>query len=176
MPNLSRILVPVDFTKRTEPALEYAKFLAERYQAEILVLHVWEPPRYKMERDVKVSVGGDTRKSLRDIIQGQASEELYGFLDKHRDGSLKLSGRLECGLPSATILDIAAARAAPRSPWGSSSTSMATRSLSTRDARERIRSGVPSSDPSSATTTRTSTFPICDAQLSTHASACRALL
>jgi universal stress protein A len=107
MPNLSRILVPVDFTKRTNPAFEYAVFVAERHNADIDVLHVWEPPRYVVERDVKISVGGKTRESLKDVIKREASKELDAFLEQHKHPTLKVSGRLECGLPSETILNVA---------------------------------------------------------------------
>jgi nucleotide-binding universal stress UspA family protein len=43
---LSRILVPVDFSDRCIGAAGYAKLLAARFGSEIIVIHVVEPPQY----------------------------------------------------------------------------------------------------------------------------------
>jgi nucleotide-binding universal stress UspA family protein len=44
MYELRRILVPTDFSKHAEAALEYAVYLGERYEPEIVLLHVDEFP------------------------------------------------------------------------------------------------------------------------------------
>ena len=45
MPQLKSILVPVDFSRSSDRALEMAIFLAESLGAKLELVHVWEPPR-----------------------------------------------------------------------------------------------------------------------------------
>ena len=42
MPRLKKILLPVDYSDCSRVAMEYALFLAERFDAEIEVLHIAE--------------------------------------------------------------------------------------------------------------------------------------
>ena len=46
---LTRILVPMDFSKTSERALDYAVPLAREFGATITVLHAIEPPPYSMD-------------------------------------------------------------------------------------------------------------------------------
>jgi universal stress protein A len=46
---LKSILVPMDFSKISEKALEYAVPLAKQFGAKISVLHVMEPPPYSID-------------------------------------------------------------------------------------------------------------------------------
>src|ERR1041385_7223114 len=43
---LKRILVPVDFSECSNKALQYAASFAKQFSAEIVLLHVVEPPIY----------------------------------------------------------------------------------------------------------------------------------
>jgi hypothetical protein len=43
-----RILVPIDFSKISQKALEYAVPLAKQFEAKITVLHAFEPLPYPM--------------------------------------------------------------------------------------------------------------------------------
>jgi universal stress protein A len=45
---LKRILVPIDFSKISQKALEYAVPLAKQFEAKITLLHAFEPPPYPM--------------------------------------------------------------------------------------------------------------------------------
>ena len=44
MANLSRILVPVEFSPRCQGAVQYAEALAHQFHSEIVLLHVISPP------------------------------------------------------------------------------------------------------------------------------------
>ena len=48
IPKLKRILVPIDFSKISQKALEYAVPLAKQFEAKITLLHAFEPPPYPM--------------------------------------------------------------------------------------------------------------------------------
>ena len=43
---LKRILFPVDFSERSRGAAVYVEALAGRFEAELILLHVVEPPTY----------------------------------------------------------------------------------------------------------------------------------
>ncbi len=44
MPQIRRILHPTDFSERSEAAWQYAELLANRFEAELLLLHVLQEP------------------------------------------------------------------------------------------------------------------------------------
>ncbi|HEV8245342.1 MAG TPA: universal stress protein [Polyangiaceae bacterium] len=43
---MKKILVPVDFSKSSERALDLALAVAEKFGSTLDILHVWEPPRF----------------------------------------------------------------------------------------------------------------------------------
>jgi nucleotide-binding universal stress UspA family protein len=58
MPDVTRILVPVDFSEGSRGALRYAELLSTRFGAEIVALHVWEPAPV-VAPDQVTWIGGD---------------------------------------------------------------------------------------------------------------------
>lgn len=106
--NLSRILVPVDFSACSRAALDYAAFVARKFSATIDVLHVWEPPRpLWWEGMYPVDVIGEQR-TLVAFESSRAGREMKAFLAHlEEDEGLCTRGRLESGDPYRTILAVA---------------------------------------------------------------------
>lgn len=106
MPAVTRILVPIDFSPSSRVALEYATFLAGKLGAELVALHVWEPPGY---------VGPDTLALLPvaagqpgwDQTRDEVRREVEHFLAKLAERPRQLAVRVEAGEPSDTILNAA---------------------------------------------------------------------
>ncbi|MBI2895630.1 MAG: universal stress protein [Deltaproteobacteria bacterium] len=96
---LRRILVPVDFSRSSRAALEYATLLAGRFEAEIELLHVWDPERRKEDRDL-VSLG------LHSCTEAgrKMKEWLLSLAPALRE---RAHGRLEVGDPCARIVEAA---------------------------------------------------------------------
>ena len=70
MPRLKKILVPVDYSDCSRVAMEYALFLAERFDAEIEVLHVAEIPLGEEHTVVKPDTGEE--ELLSELIMREA--------------------------------------------------------------------------------------------------------
>lgn len=85
---VKRILVPVDFSECANKALHYAVSFAKQFNAEILLLHVVQPPVYV--EGAAVALAGVTEESLRKAATKQL-EERRGDLAELRD--LKTSVR-----------------------------------------------------------------------------------
>jgi nucleotide-binding universal stress UspA family protein len=104
---IARILVPVDFSARSRPAVEYAIALAQPHGAHVDALHVWEPPRFA-GRGIKVAIPGETRESLTDYFHGQATKAMMSFIEEIVPPSnVTLEGQLECGRAASSILEVA---------------------------------------------------------------------
>jgi universal stress protein A len=105
--SVTRVLAPIDFSPSSRAALEYATFLAGSFGAELIVLHVWEPPGY---------VGPDTLALLPvtaehpgvDQTRAEVSREVEQLLAKATSRPKQVGVRIEAGEPSDAIL--AAAR------------------------------------------------------------------
>ena len=67
----SRILAPVDFAAGSSAALNHALFFADRFGAEVSVLHVWEVPQ-TLRPDLMVWLEGAERQPLDTILGEQA--------------------------------------------------------------------------------------------------------
>jgi universal stress protein A len=103
LPAVTRVLVPIDFSPSSRAALEYGTFLAGKLGAELIVLHVWEPPGY---------VGPDTLALLPvaagqpgwDQTRAEVMREVELFLGKASVRPTDLRVRVEAGEPSDAIL------------------------------------------------------------------------
>lgn len=76
---LEKILVPVDFSKSSEMAFTYAKFLAEKFSAAIHLIHVVDK-RY-VERIAELN--GESEDEVSRKLSLQAREKLENFLVKN---------------------------------------------------------------------------------------------
>lgn len=73
---LKRIVAPVDFSQRSIGAARYAEALAERFGAEVILLHVLPPPHYEFS---SMEVGGSVLTELFEARTAQVKAELDSF-------------------------------------------------------------------------------------------------
>jgi universal stress protein A len=112
MPRLKKILVPVDYSDCSRAVMEYALLLAERFDAEIGVLHVVEVPPGGEEHTV---VKPDTGKEqlLSELLMEQAMKAETEFLTPFvRDTTIPIERNLLKGRPGKVIVEAAADRGA----------------------------------------------------------------
>jgi nucleotide-binding universal stress UspA family protein len=107
MVSFSKILVPVDFGGGSRTAVEHAIGLAERFDAQVTLLHVHVPPYYV--GDVPVTVAGANPQPLADYIRTQAQSELDALLEDVRGahGSVSIQGALTGGRVEKEVVRIA---------------------------------------------------------------------
>jgi nucleotide-binding universal stress UspA family protein len=111
MPRLKKILVPVDYSDCSRVAMEYALFLAERFEAEIVVLHVAEIPLGEEHTVVKPDTGKE--QLLSELIMQQAVKEATEFLAPFiRDATIPIEKSVLKGRPGKVIVEAAADRGA----------------------------------------------------------------
>jgi nucleotide-binding universal stress UspA family protein len=105
MSQIRRILVAVDFSEPSRLAFDDAAELAQKFGAELDVLHVWEVPSF-VPPEVAVVVGSGAE--LADAVKKAAEKGLDSFVaDAARRGIAVHAARLEMGLPASTIADAA---------------------------------------------------------------------
>jgi nucleotide-binding universal stress UspA family protein len=110
MLTLSTILVPVDFSPCSKAALQYAVQIAERLDAAVEVLHVWEPPVCLGldSGEVLFQLTTNDGLPLSELIRTHARKELDRLIAETQSrSSVKLSGRLEVGNIGDTVAEIA---------------------------------------------------------------------
>jgi universal stress protein A len=104
---IERILVPVDFSDCSRSAMEFAVYLANAFNAQIDVLHVWRPPELAGE-EVQVFNRGMQGTSLKSYMEEQANIALAAFLkEASKEPRVNPKPRLESGDPAETICKIA---------------------------------------------------------------------
>ena len=108
MRSLNKILVPVDFSECSDEAFDDALELARRYGAELVVLHVWQPPRMMGPETVFYPPEG-TRQSVIHLVEEEARRQTGDFVAVRAapEPEVRLTTLVEAGIPYATILDIA---------------------------------------------------------------------
>jgi nucleotide-binding universal stress UspA family protein len=102
MPQIQRILVPVDFSQQSKQALDYAMFLAQRFDAKLDVLHVWKIAEYAGDAMV-VLTRSEPELTLSTYLRGEADRLLTDFLH----GVPHSKRMLEEGDPAAVIARVA---------------------------------------------------------------------
>lgn len=105
MLEIHKILVPVDFSECSRAALESAVALAERFEASIDVLHVWEPP-HLVGPEFLIRERGEEGHPLRDIALERAHQEMDRFLSPFPNRET-FHVRYESGKPFKTITALA---------------------------------------------------------------------
>ncbi|NJK90051.1 MAG: universal stress protein [Myxococcales bacterium] len=74
------ILVPVDFSECSREALEVAYGYAERFVANVTVLHAWQTPHF-VSPDLMVSLPNEPGTPFLAYVQREAEAGLREFLD-----------------------------------------------------------------------------------------------
>jgi universal stress protein A len=112
VPRLRKILVPVDHSNCSRAALEYALFLAERFDAKIEVLHVVEtPPDGEEHTVVKPDTGEE--ELLSELLMQQGKKAEAEFLAPFVHGrKIPIARSLLTGRPAKVIVTAAADREA----------------------------------------------------------------
>jgi nucleotide-binding universal stress UspA family protein len=99
-----QIVCAVDFSPCSLRALDYAASLADHAQAELVVLHVYEP----VAEYVAVTVGGMNNELLR----AAAERQLRDVVTEHVKAAVHTTPLLHTGKPGPEILDVAGSHAA----------------------------------------------------------------
>ncbi|HEY6722755.1 MAG TPA: universal stress protein [Polyangiaceae bacterium] len=95
MPQFRSILVPVDFSRCSDRALEMATSLAEALGARLELVHVWEPPRLESAALATVS-GHPIEEYARKATAPKMEQLLARIPPTLRD---RVQGRFEVGQP-----------------------------------------------------------------------------
>ena len=106
MPVPSRILVPVDLSEGSLGLIQYAIQLARPFNAEIEVIHAWEPPQY-VAPDLLVAAPGWSSASLEQVAVEAASKELNELVAKVKETPRPIKHRVVVGEAASTVLRIA---------------------------------------------------------------------
>ena len=105
---LDRVLVPVDFSKESIQALEYAVELTRPFRAELLVLFVLEPMSYATPADL---YGPSANLSMLQEEQRRvATEQLKRLAARWKRRGVAVRTLLEAGTPHEVITDLARRR------------------------------------------------------------------
>jgi nucleotide-binding universal stress UspA family protein len=103
MPELAKILLPVDFSERSQGAVRYGKALAAHFHSELTLLHVLAPPHYEFGA---LEVGGSMLTELYANRSAQVEKELAAFLASElRD--IKVRRIVLTGDPASRIVEYA---------------------------------------------------------------------
>jgi nucleotide-binding universal stress UspA family protein len=98
-----RILVPVDYSVHSLKAVGYAAELAQRLNANLDIVHVWDRPTYISDA---ILVGhGAEQRSLAEMIRENAKKDMDDFLSKVELATgVTATNRLLSGDPATVIL------------------------------------------------------------------------
>lgn len=105
---LSQIVVPVDYSEKSEGAARYAEAMHGRFGSHVTLLHVLPPPHYEFGA---MEVGGSVLEDLFRNRAEQARKDLDEFLPVELDASFTERLLLE-GDPAARIVKTAHERGA----------------------------------------------------------------
>ena len=109
MTAITRILVPVDFSPCSQAAVDYAASLAERFDAALEVLHVWDPVRTMSPPAGPGGRAGGGARELSEFAVTEPGQAMDGVLDAlEKRGLPRVRGRLATGDPPTAILDAGA--------------------------------------------------------------------
>ena len=101
---IQRILVPVDYSSCSRAALRLAAALAQRFQASLDVVHVWDRPSYVSDV-VMTRTEPISGKSLIRMIQENAQRDLDEFLSTaDLPTGTVIAGRLLSGDPASALV------------------------------------------------------------------------
>ncbi|MCA9540337.1 MAG: universal stress protein [Myxococcales bacterium] len=104
MNEIARILIPVDFSDCAHAALVYGARLARAVDAEVEILHVYEPPYYV--GDLLVQLPDNPAQTVHEYVREEAAKMLDEMLAKVEvlDG-LPHTRRLLAGVPHKAIVE-----------------------------------------------------------------------
>ena len=101
MLQLQKILFPTDFSKCSEQALAHAVFLAEKYEAEIYVLHVITI--FEDQPSIVSNEIAETKEMVKKL-EDVAEKQLNKILDSHSSNDIKITTEIKRGLSAAPAI------------------------------------------------------------------------
>jgi nucleotide-binding universal stress UspA family protein len=101
--DIHRILAPTDFSELSKQGLKSALELAQTFGAQLLLIHVVEPPPYPVEAIVPV----DLAATLLTDLERQASDELARVLTDAPASPVEVLRRVVVGTPYRKIVEVA---------------------------------------------------------------------
>jgi len=102
MNEIKKILIPIDFSEHSLNALEYAKVLAEKFNAELILLNVVEPVVFTVD----LTMGQVNIPSIENELFQKSEEEMKKIVDSLKD-KFNVRGVLRIGKPYAEIIEFA---------------------------------------------------------------------
>jgi nucleotide-binding universal stress UspA family protein len=102
MLEFKRILSPIDFSKTSTHAFDYAVALAERLGAELQVVHVYQVPVYMMPEGVY-----EMPPDFGEEYLAKLEEQLKSFIQTRVSGKIPVSTRILEGVPYVEIVQYA---------------------------------------------------------------------
>jgi universal stress protein A len=105
MAAIKRILVPVDLGNSSERALDYARTMAERFDASLVLLHVVPNPYVTAASDVYLP----PPQEFLDELEQDARTQLNGLVAERDWGRLKVESVVKVGNPQIEIVEYAVA-------------------------------------------------------------------
>jgi len=104
MLSIAKILVSTDFSENAECAFAQARNFADRFKAEVILVHVVEPPVYPTSM---FGVGAVSLPTLHDEMRAAAQKQLDATRERLAADGLKTTAILRDGTPSVEILGVA---------------------------------------------------------------------
>ena len=102
----SRILVPVDLSDGALGLIDYALQISRPFNAELEIIHAWEPPQY-VAPDLLVAAPGWNSQSLEQVAVDSATKQLHELVAKVSNVPGPLKHRVIVGEAASTILETA---------------------------------------------------------------------
>ncbi len=100
---IKSILVPVDFSRGSELAVQRALGLAAGLGAEVRVMNVWQPPPYIVPEMVVAAPGSHESVPFDEYMRGRTLKELTAFVDPHKLEHVPVRLAVLAGTPREVI-------------------------------------------------------------------------
>jgi universal stress protein A len=104
VPNISKILVATDFSDDSNYALSYAVEMAQRFSAELIVLHVDQPLAPVMVSELNPGLDLGAMNRIAEEQRLLALREVDKTVDRLREKQLRVRGLLRVGAPFLEIV------------------------------------------------------------------------
>lgn len=103
-PELRKILCPVDFSECSRKAVDYARFLAQRFDSEVTLFHVWASP-VSLYPELSVWVN-NAETTLAQAVEAHAQSEMKRVADSLPDEfRARVQTEIVCGSPLQSIVE-----------------------------------------------------------------------
>lgn len=105
-PDITKILVPVDFSDCSSSALRSGVELAQHFEASVIAVHVWERPNL-VAPDVMLYTPGFEGVSLVEYARSEAETHMASMIEEINSDAVEVSYRFVTGRPFKKIVEVA---------------------------------------------------------------------